>query len=229
MGTDQNKELSRALRSKKYFLWDFDGCFCDSERFHFLAYAEAFRVWGHDLTEAEYYPSFTHLGEGVPREIERHSLTCDPTVIAADKKKAYQRLIETQHVPLFPEIPDIVTVAKQRLIQNAIASNSPDEEILAILLRNGFHAQLDLVLGRSASVPKKPAPDLFLLAMQKLGAKPEEALVLEDSRRGLQAARNAGVEAIWIRTRFNADLAVEEPHLASLTHAQFLALLKNLD
>jgi beta-phosphoglucomutase-like phosphatase (HAD superfamily) len=54
----------------------------------------------------------------------------------------------------------------------------------------------------------KPAPDLFLHAAAKLGVPPEGCLVIEDSPRGLEAARRAGMPAIGLATTHEAEVLV---------------------
>jgi HAD superfamily hydrolase (TIGR01509 family) len=79
------------------------------------------------------------------------------------------------------------------------------------LATSGLRVHADLSLGEAGlagrfdtevtgdEVPRgKPAPDLFLLAAQRLGVAPEEAIVLEDSPLGVEAAANAGMRAVAV-------------------------------
>ena len=54
-------------------------------------------------------------------------------------------------------------------------------------------ARFDVLLAGDCVPHKKPAPDSYLLALEKLGADPGGVLVIEDSRNGLEAARAAGL------------------------------------
>ena len=66
--------LKQTILNKKAILWDFDGCLCDSERIHFLAYEKAFLQYDHILNEYEYYETFTNTGGGVVKEIETYNI-----------------------------------------------------------------------------------------------------------------------------------------------------------
>jgi beta-phosphoglucomutase-like phosphatase (HAD superfamily) len=65
----------------------------------------------------------------------------------------------------------------------------------------------------------KPAPDLFLLAADKLGIDPSQCLVLEDSEAGVVAAHRAGIE-VWVVP----DLKPPSPAVEKLTQGRFASL-----
>lgn len=226
------KNLISSLISKKsIFLWDFDGCFADTESLHFEAYSQAFAKIGHKLTESEYYPSFTHLGDGTASEIQKYGLDTTIEEINNLKKDYYWQIINTQKVTLFPEIEDIVTLLVGLHGGNgriAIASNSPAKEIEVILKRAGYRGPMHAIIGRSENLRKKPAPDIFLHALKMLNAKSEDALVFEDSQRGLAAASAANCEAVWLRTIYNSELSTTVSFAAQCSHLELLSQLKGL-
>lgn len=218
--------ILRRLESAKCFLWDFDGCFADTEKLHFMAYAKAFAQFGHVLKEAEYYPSFTHLGDGTRREIEANKLPISEQAVLGLKSEIYRQLISEMPVKCFAETLELVQLMRRLGAKVAIASNSSEEEIQIILSRAGFPVHLlHTIVGKSQGLRKKPAPDIFLHALARLECTSENAFVLEDSNRGLQAAAAAHCPALWMRTDYNANLESKEPHVASLTHMQLRELL----
>ncbi len=217
--------LRQRIRCKRFFIWDFDGCFCDTEPLHYQAYAKAFSEAGHTLKEEEYYPSFTHLGGGTEREIQRYDLRCSPQGIMESKKLHYKNILEQQSLFVFPETLSILTAMKELGAKIAIASNSPAEEIKFILQKANLLPFVDLVVGYTPELQKKPAPDIFLRALELLKAPLDQSLIFEDSHRGLEAAAAAGCEAVWLRTVNNEFLNTDHPHLASLTHRELLELL----
>jgi len=218
--------IRNRLLSAECFLWDFDGCFADTEEVHFLAYREAFLHFGHTLNEADYYPSFTHLGEGVQREISLHGLQISADEITRLKSESYRRMIKTGPVGCFPETLQIVRCMHQRGARVAIASNSSEDEIRTVLQMAAFPGdEVDLIVGKNEHLRKKPAPDIFLNALQRLGMTASQAVVFEDSNRGLQAAAAAGCQALWVRTRYNQNLTSGEPYMGHLSHAEILKIL----
>lgn len=218
--------LKNTILNKKAILWDFDGCLCDSEQVHYLAYAQAFLQCQHNLNEYEYYDTFTHTGGGVVKEIENYNLTCDPDAIRKEKAKFYWELILNEKAQFYPEIPKILNIVKKNNIINAIASNSRAKEIdLIISQYTAEKLPIDMVIGLEPGMRKKPSPDLYLKALKDLKISPTEALVVEDSERGLLAAMEAGCEAIWIRTPLNERFSTKAPYISSLTHTELLNIL----
>ena len=227
--TSLHSSLSAAFSQKTYFLWDFDGCFADTERLHYQAYFTAFAQVGHTLIEPEYYPSFTHLGQGTVREIEKYNLKVSPEHIMSLKKEIYWTLVNEQPVSLFPEtaaIIDLLVAFGQGQGRIAIASNSPAHEIEVILKRSGYTGPLHALIGSTPSLQKKPAPDIFLHALRVLGGTSQNAVVFEDSERGLAAASAAQCASVWMRTEINKDLSTAVPYNAQCTHGELLGVLK---
>lgn len=216
-------KLSKIILTKKAFLWDFDGCVCDSEEIHYEAYAKAFRHFGHEVNKNEYFNTFTHTGGGIVAEIANYNLTCDADEIKNLKSKYYFDLITNKPVFLFPEIIKIIDRLNTLGVKSVIASNSPHLEIETILRKNNARHLFEHIIGLDKNLKKKPAPDIFLAALSQLKTDAKDALIVEDSERGLLAAQAAFCDAIWIKTPINQKFHTPVPHLAELTHQELLA------
>jgi len=222
------KNLKQIIMSKKAILWDFDGCLCDSEHIHFLAYEKAFLKYNHTLNEHEYFETFTHTGAGVTKEIEKYQIYCNPEDIRADKAIHYWNFISNKQAKIFNSIPEILSIIKNHKIINLIASNSPAKEINLILSQNKHvEENIDSIVGLEPGMQKKPAPDLYLKALSLLNLLPCDVIVIEDSERGLLAAQAAECEAIWIKTPFNLRFKTKAPYIAELHHLELLNVLKS--
>lgn len=93
---------------------------------------------------------------------------------------------------------ELLEFLEEHGIKKAIASGTSRAGIKRNLEAVGAEDRFDVVVG-GADVPNgKPAPDIFLLACERLGAKPEECIVLEDSPNGIRAAVAAGARCIGI-------------------------------
>ena len=66
-------------------------------------------------------------------------------------------------------------------------------------------ARFAAVLAGDVVPRKKPAPDIYELALERLGVAPSEALVVEDSRNGLEAATGAGLRCVVTVNGYTAD------------------------
>jgi beta-phosphoglucomutase len=226
------EELQRRLPKKHFFVWDFDGSFCDTEPIHYQAYLKAFEQYGHVISEEEYYVRFTQNSDGIRLECEAYGLKIGPDEqleIRRRKVAHYNTLIRSGLARPFPEIASILAATAALDIPWLIASNSPATENSLIIEQLGTpFDSCRIILEPNKTLRKKPEPDLFLEAISRSGFEPEQILVIEDTEKGLQAAAAAGLDAICVSTRYNNGLTLSAPHLARPTHAQLLRTLKAL-
>ena len=102
-------------------------------------------------------------------------------------------------LPTRPGIRRIITAAQDAGWKLAVASTSAEPSVRAILERAAGPeraARFDVVLAGDVVEHKKPAPDIYLLALERLGVPAAETLVIEDSRNGLLAATAAGLRCV---------------------------------
>jgi HAD superfamily hydrolase (TIGR01509 family) len=93
------------------------------------------------------------------------------------------------------EFANLLTDHGHRL---ALASGSSNEAITEILEITGLAPFFTLALSADEVPSGKPAPDLFLLAAQRLGIPPSRCVVVEDSWPGREAARRAGMRCVFV-------------------------------
>ncbi len=93
---------------------------------------------------------------------------------------------------------EIVEFLKQNGIKMAVASGSATDEIEWKLGETGIIDYFDAFAGGEEVEHCKPAPDVFLLAAERLGANPEECFVFEDSSLGIKAGHTAGMKCIGV-------------------------------
>ena len=223
-------ELHRRLPGKHFFVWDFDGSFCDTEPIHYRAYLKAFEQYGHVIKEDEYYVRFTQNSDGIRLECQAYGLQIGPDEqleIRRRKVAHYNTLIRSGLARPFPEIESILGATASLNIAWLIASNSPAAENSLIIEQLGSpFDSCSVILEPNKLLRKKPEPDIFLEAIRHSGFEREQILVIEDTEKGRQAAAAAGLDAICLSTRYNNGLTFSAPHLARPTHAQLLRTLK---
>jgi HAD superfamily hydrolase (TIGR01509 family) len=96
---------------------------------------------------------------------------------------------------VLPGVVDILNAARDHRLGLAVASSSPHSWVDSHLSRLGLFDRFDRIICAD-DVPAgrtKPNPDLFLKALDALGARADEAVVFEDSPNGVKAARAAGI------------------------------------
>ncbi|MDP9468017.1 MAG: HAD-IA family hydrolase, partial [Chloroflexota bacterium] len=97
-----------------------------------------------------------------------------------------------------------------------LASNSPRRLVDAALRTAGLTDVFDAIVTADDVARAKPAPDLYLLACERLGVAPGEALALEDSASGVAAAKAAGLTCIAVPQFAEADVSAADRVIDSL-------------
>jgi HAD superfamily hydrolase (TIGR01509 family) len=108
-----------------------------------------------------------------------------------------------------PGAMELLDFLDARGIPKALATSSPRD--LAVRCLGELAARFTAIAFGDEVSHSKPAPELFLLASQRLGIAPADCLVLEDSEAGVRAARAAGMDVIMV-----PDLVPPSPEVASM-------------
>ena len=194
-------------------IFDCDGVLADTERYgHLPAFNQTFREFGLPLewSEDEYGRKLQIAGgkermasELTPEFVKANRLPEDPGELAAEvakwhkrKTQIYTEMVAAGRLPPRPGVRRIISDAQDTGWKLAVASTSAEASVHAIL-ENATGpertARFDVFLAGDVVPHKKPAPDIYLLALEKLGVDPADVLVIEDSRNGLEAAIAAGL------------------------------------
>ena len=100
--------------------------------------------------------------------------------------------------PLKPGVRALLASAARNGIRMAIGTSS-DQEVAVRFTRILHIAQhFPVIVGGDQVKKRKPHPDIYLSVLKKMNARPEEAVILEDSHHGIMSAYNAGVRVINI-------------------------------
>ena len=199
----------------KALVFDCDGVLADTERDgHLPAFNQTFREFGMPLawSEEEYGVKLQIAGGKermssalTPEFVAKAGLPVDPEgqrrVVAAwheRKSEIFGEWVRAGRLPGRPGVRRIIGEAASSGWKLAVASTSAEESVRSVLehVAGRELAARFAVLAGDVVPRKKPAPDIYLLAMQTLGVSADRCLVIEDSRSGLLAARAAGIRCI---------------------------------
>jgi HAD superfamily hydrolase (TIGR01509 family) len=223
---EKTRRFRRLLDGARVIIFDFDGVLADSERYHFLAYRDVFRRYGHEVDETTYYKYWTSMGLGAKGEVERHGLDLDPVAIHDEKQPIFTEYCRDGSIRLFPEAEEIVRIlaATDRVL--TIASGSTRTDIEAILSNAGLEGTFRLIVGKDTVPTIKPAPDIFFAVLDALGAEPYECLVIEDAEKGMHAAVAADIPVVVVRTKETRDFDFGLANLVIDSHQELLELVR---
>jgi HAD superfamily hydrolase (TIGR01509 family) len=194
------------------FIFDVDGTLADTERDgHRVAFNQAFSEAGLDWHwDVDLYGALLAVTGGKERMrhyLDRYRLDwarpadLDSLIarLHAAKTRHYTALLAQGGIPLRPGVVRLLNEARAAGIRLAIATTTTPENVTALLAHALAPEALDWfeVIAAGDVVPaKKPAPDIYHYALEKLGVDPKECLAFEDSENGLRAARGAGLRTV---------------------------------
>jgi HAD superfamily hydrolase (TIGR01509 family) len=118
---------------------------------------------------------------------------------------------------LLPGVVDYLVAARQLGLKTAVASSSTRKWVMDHLNRFGIGGHFDAIVTREDVKRTKPDPDLYLTTLERLGARPDEAIAFEDSSNGIHAAKAAGLYCVVVPNLLTVDLDLTEADLRLLT------------
>ena len=107
-------------------------------------------------------------------------------------------------------LQNLIEYIEENKIPYAVASSSHPQAIKKFLSHAGFVLSPNVIVSSKEGYNSKPAPDVFLAAAERLDVKPENCLVLEDSKHGIMAAANAKMQSIFIQDQIAPDDEMKE-------------------
>jgi HAD superfamily hydrolase (TIGR01509 family) len=194
----------------KAVFFDQDGVIIDTERDgHRVSFNETFKEFGYDVEwGVDYYHELLQIAGG--KERMKHHLNMqgfgkpvpaeevDELIKALHKRKTamFVEMIEGGRLPLRPGVKRFMQEAMKAGLKLGVCTTSNEKAAQAVAYKVLKDINFDFVLAGDVVEKKKPAPDIYLLGLEKAGLKPEEVMVVEDSRNGVLAAKAAGMHVI---------------------------------
>ena len=178
-------------------IFDCDGTLVDTMPTHYDAWLTALRSFGADMNETEFYGWAGVPTDGIIAALnERYGYTLDIRETHAVKEARYKELVHS--VQEIEAVTDIVRRYHGK-VPMSVASGGTRDIVDATLTATGLLSYFDFIVAANDVVHGKPAPDMFLLAAEKMGVDPAECVVYEDGEPGIVGAKAAGMHVIDVR------------------------------
>ncbi len=189
----------------KGILFDMDGVLVDSEEYICRASVEMFRERGIKVMPEDFTP-FVGMGENryIGGVAGKYGLKVDIDAVKARTYEIYETLV-AGNLRALPGALDFIGGCRGAGLRLALAT-STDRIKMEINLREiGLsRSDFDAVINGLEVENKKPFPDIYLLAAERIGLRPSECLVAEDAVSGVRAAKAAGCKCLALLTTFTA-------------------------
>jgi len=191
----------------KAVLFDMDGLMVDTESLATEAFIHSAKKQGYDMTKEETLMVLGFTTKSIYEFWENYFKNSDVSgkQLVDDHYKYIENVLFTTGPKKMPYIEELLKYLKENNYKVAVASSSNMNHIINNMEKTGLKKYIDEFASGAEVKNGKPAPDVFLLAAERLGVEPKKCLVLEDSKAGVIAGSSAGAKVIMVPDMFKPD------------------------
>ncbi|MBQ4050417.1 MAG: HAD family phosphatase [Oscillospiraceae bacterium] len=183
----------------KAVIFDMDGLMLDTERLTVKAWDQI----GEDLGVGPFgymVPPLIGRNRAANQAFMQDQFHGNPSfeTILELKEEYFRKYFAEHGIPVKEGLFDLLKWLKEADIRTSVATSTVEETAREELTETGILPYFDKMVCGNMVKNGKPAPDIFLLAAEKLGVAPENCMVLEDSPSGIRAAFAAGMHPVMV-------------------------------
>lgn len=206
-------------------LFDMDGLMLDTETVSKRAWLEAGQAYGYEITQQLLTETIGVNKKSCEELFYRHFSPDFPfATVHAHSRRVMLRIFEEEGITIKPGLLALLDFLEQQGIPKAVGTSTSKESAVRNLTKVRIIDRFDAMACGDEVENGKPAPDIFLLAAKRLGVKPADCLVLEDSENGIRAAYAAGMRGIMV-----PDLKQPSREVQGLYYKKVDSLLQVID
>ncbi len=187
----------------KGIIFDFNGTLYWDSQLHYDAWRDFSKLLrGYEFTQEEMRDKmFGHTNE----DIIEYAIGRKPSKemvekYAKEKESLYRKrcLLDKENFKLAPGAVEFLDFLKENNIPRTIATMSEWDNVEFYIREFNLEKWFDIdkIVYSDGTIPGKPAPDIFLIAAEKIGLAPKDCIVIEDAIAGINAAKSAGIGKI---------------------------------
>jgi len=211
---------------------DFDGVIIDTETPDYETWRDVFHYYGVKLElslwsqyiggDSGTFDAFQLLEDSTDKEVDRES-------VQRQRRQRYLEIVRASS--LMPGVTDYIYKAKRTGMSLGIASSSSRSWVAGHLEERGILKYFDAITCKDDVSQVKPEPELYLRAAMRLETRPENAIAIEDSAKGITAAKRAGMYCVAVPNLVTKDLQVDHAdyRLESLASMELGHLIASLE
>ncbi len=212
----------------KAIIFDMDGVLVDSESFHLRAYNKILARYGKSISAAEFHKGFGSLPA---KEKLRNWLDINDESelnrLSGERDSCFGQLINDHLVPS-KDAACILENMKNSGFRLGLATSASRESADLILKKLEIEDYFESIICANDFRQGKPDPEIFLNAAGRLNVNASDCVVIEDSRHGIEAARNAGMKCIAVATSHRPEELDNADRIVNGIEGITLNMLKEL-
>lgn len=186
-------------------IFDMDGVVVDNHNWHFKAWIEFGKRHTIEITKDEFRKHFGSTNHVIMCSLFGNKLTEDEIITLGEEKEKIYRELYRPFIKPVVGLPAFLQYATSKGIAIALATSAPSENVAFTLEATGLEKYFTIISDSSMVKHGKPDPEIYLLTATKLGAKPCDCTVFEDSVPGILSAKNAGMKVIGVATTHKSN------------------------
>ena len=210
-------------------IFDMDGVLADTGPIHYESWVKLAKQLGVKFSKRFFNLTFGQQSVTILQELLGSKIEQEMVEKWANIKEQYYREMVKDELKPLPGVLVLIKELHARNFKLAVGSSGPPENVDLLLSTLNIKDYFDVIITAAEVKNGKPAPDVFLIAAEKLNIKVDKCLVIEDAPVGITAARKAGMKVIALRTThcnldfLDADMVVQD--LSSVNINDILKLL----
>ena len=181
------------------YIFDCDGTLADSMVVHYRAWVTALAQHGATF-DFGWELFVSRAGMTLPNTVRelnaQFGASLDPEAVTASQRAGYETFLPTVQ-PIAEVVAFALQVSKLRPV--SVASGGEGKIVRRTLELIGLGSAFPVIIAAEDVTHGKPAPDMFLLAAERMGVAAADCVVFEDSVLGLEAAKRAGMASVLVR------------------------------
>lgn len=215
---------------KRAIILDVDGTLIDTNPTHLKAWQDAFDAYGYRIAPQRIWAELGKGGDNLVPDLVPDASAAVQKKIQATHAKRYLELAATTRFAVFRGVLELFHAIHRRRVPVAIATSSNDAHLEAAEKSSGLKLAplADVLITKSEAPSSKPAPDVINAAVDQLGIRPTECLMVGDTEHDGEASAAARVPFIGVLCGGNPVHLLEQAG-ARRVYADPLDLADHLD
>jgi len=189
----------------KGFIFDMDGTMFDTEKVYHHFWKVASKERGYIMTDDLISKMRGASMENIGKMFKEVNPDFDYWEERGYRKKYIDQYFIDNDIPKKPGLDELFKWLTEKGYRIALGSSSLKPVVMHYLDKTGFTEKFDYICSGEMIMHGKPAPDIYLQCAERIGLKPEECIVVEDSQNGIRSGYDAGCKVFGIKDMSDLD------------------------